>query len=77
VQNEQEQTTLLRMADIVKIVRLSRPTIYRRIREGKFPAQVKDGRCSMWNEAEVRAYVARILEQPPPAENQACPPKTA
>lgn len=70
----QAQDNLLRLAEVLKIVPLSRPTIYRRIQEGKFPAPVKDGRCSLWEESKVRAYVDRLLRQHQPLENQACSP---
>lgn len=68
----QTQDNLLRLAEVRKIVPLSRPTIYRRIQEGKFPAPVKDGRCSLWEESKVRAYATRLLQQHQPLENQAC-----
>lgn len=71
------QTNLLRLPDVMQIVRLSRPTIYRRIQEGKFPAQIKDGRCSLWREDDVRAYVAQLLKQQSPAKNQADRPMPA
>lgn len=61
----QPQTNLLRLADVRKIVPLSRPTIYRRIQEGKFPAPIKDGRCSLWDESKVRAYADQLLQQQP------------
>lgn len=61
----QAQTNLLRLADVRKIVPLSRPTIYRRIQEGKFPAPIKDGRCSLWDESKVRAYADQLLQQQP------------
>ncbi|SBV93240.1 conserved hypothetical protein [uncultured delta proteobacterium] len=61
----QPQTNLLRLADVRKIVPLSRPTIYRRIQEGKFPAPIKDGRCSLWDESKVRAYANQLLQQQP------------
>lgn len=68
---------LLRLRDVRKLVPLSRPTIYRRIREGLFPAPVKDGRCSFWDEDEVKAYAEKLLGQRPPAENQEDQPTTA
>ena len=77
MENNQQQISLIRLPEVRKIVPLSRPTIYRRIQEGKFPAPIKDGRCSLWDEAEVRAYVARLFGQRPPGENQANPPKPA
>ena len=68
---------LLRMDGVREIIPLSRPTIYRRIQEGKFPAPIKDGRCSFWDEAEVRAYAERLFEQQLPEGNQAYPPTPA
>jgi predicted DNA-binding transcriptional regulator AlpA len=69
------QENLLRLREVIKIVPLSRPTIYRRIQQGKFPAPLKDGRCSMWEESKVRAYVDQILQQN--AAHQACQPNSA
>jgi predicted DNA-binding transcriptional regulator AlpA len=57
---------LLRLDEVRKIIPLSRPTIYRRIQEGKFPAPVKDGRCSLWEESKVRAYADQLVQQPQP-----------
>jgi predicted DNA-binding transcriptional regulator AlpA len=57
---------LLRLDEVRKIIPLSRPTIYRRIQEGKFPAPVKDGRCSLWEESKVRAYADQLVQQPRP-----------
>lgn len=71
------QDNLLRLDDVRKIVPLSRPTIYRRIQEGKFPAAIKDGRCSMWEESKVREYAASLLQQHQPAESPTCQPKSA
>ena len=72
-----QNDNLLRLADVRKIIPLSRPTIYKRIQEGKFPAPVKDGRCSFWEESKVRAYAQNLLQQQKPAENQAYPPNPA
>jgi len=58
-----KQDRLLRLKEVQKILPLSRPTIYRRIREGKFPAPVKDGRCSLWEESKVMAYAEQLLRQ--------------
>jgi predicted DNA-binding transcriptional regulator AlpA len=57
------QERLLRLDDVRKIIPLSRPTIYRRIQEGKFPAPLKDGRCSLWEESKVRAYAEQLAGQ--------------
>ncbi len=58
------QERLLRLDEVRKIIPLSRPTIYRRIQEGKFPAPLKDGRCSLWEESKVRAYAEQLVQQP-------------
>jgi predicted DNA-binding transcriptional regulator AlpA len=58
------QERLLRIDEVRKIIPLSRPTIYRRIQEGKFPAPLKDGRCSLWEESKVRAYADQLVQQP-------------
>lgn len=68
---------LLRMEDVKKIVPLSRATIYRRIKSGSFPAPAKDGRCSLWEESQVRAYAARLLQQRQHEKSQACQPNPA
>ena len=70
----QRKENLLRLVDVQKIVPLSRPTIYRRIQGGSFPAPVKDGRCSLWEEAKVREYAERLFQQPQAAGNQSCSP---
>jgi prophage regulatory protein len=57
---------LIRLRDVQKIVALSRATIYRRIQQGVFPAQVKDGRCALWDENKVRQYVERLLQRQQP-----------
>lgn len=59
-----KQERLLRIDEVRKIIPLSRPTIYRRIQEGKFPAPLKDGRCSLWEESKVRAYADQLVQQP-------------
>ena len=72
-----QHDNLLRLAEVIKIVPLSRPTIYRRIKSGAFPAPVKDGRCSMWEESKVREYAASLLQQHQTAESPACQPTSA
>ena len=71
-----QQDNLLRLCEVVKIIPLSRPTIYRRIKKKQFPAPVKDGRCSMWEESKVRAYAEQLLQQHS-AGHQACSPNPA
>lgn len=51
--------TVLRMDEVERVTGLSRPTIYRRIREGDFPAQVRlSPGCVGWLDADVEAWLA-------------------
>ena len=56
------EITLIRLPEVQQIIKLSRPTIYRRIKDGSFPKPVKDGRCSLWEEAKVRDYAKSLLQ---------------
>lgn len=59
---------LLRLDELMARVPLKKPTIYKAIREGKFPAPCKllGGRASAWDEAEVNAWiVSRLADRSP------------
>ena len=49
---------LLRKADVVGLVALSYPTIWRQVRQGRFPAPVRisAGRVA-WRESAIRAWM--------------------
>ena len=49
---------LLRMADVQKIVGLSRAAIYALIAQGLFPRPLKIGRSSRWRPDEIEDYIA-------------------
>jgi len=47
-----------RMKDVIRITSLSRPTLYRRIAAGRFPAPVKlGGRASGWSAQALQAWI--------------------
>jgi prophage regulatory protein len=49
---------LLRLPEVCSITGLGRDTIYRLIREGKFPVQRRiSNRASAWNEEHIRTWV--------------------
>ena len=49
---------LLRLPEVIEITGLGRDTIYRHIREDRFPRQRRIGeRASGWREDEIRAWV--------------------
>jgi len=57
---EKEQTVadkLLRMKDVIKIVPLSRPTIYRLVENGDFPAFFKVGGATFWRESDIQKFI--------------------
>lgn len=58
---------LLRLPEVIKITGLGRDTIYRYIREGRFPRQRRlSERTSGWREDEVQAWVdSRPVVEPP------------
>jgi prophage regulatory protein len=48
-----------RMRDVLRITALSRPTLYRRIAAGRFPAPVHlGGRACAWSHGALQAWVA-------------------
>lgn len=53
----EEWERMLCMADLQKMVRLSRSMLYRMIGEGRFPAPRKVGRSSRWLASEVLAWM--------------------
>ena len=59
-------TRLLRLSEVMARVPLARPTIYKAIREKKFPAPVKllNGRASAWGEEAINDWIAaRLVER--------------
>lgn len=49
---------LLRIGDVAHMVGLARSTIYKLIREGKFPLPIKrTARASAWKLSEIQAYI--------------------
>jgi prophage regulatory protein len=56
---------LIRMPQVRELYPLSKPSLYRLIREGKFPAPVNlgGGRAVAWVRREVEAFVAERIEK--------------
>ncbi|MCH4893973.1 AlpA family phage regulatory protein [Sphingomonas sp. SFZ2018-12] len=53
---------LIKMSEVEFITGLSRPTIYRRMRDGQFPLGIKPGGAeTRWLESEVRDWLAKTL----------------
>lgn len=47
----------LDITDVCDILKLSKPTIYRRIKEGLLPQPTKDGRRSFWQSQDISNYL--------------------
>ena len=56
---------LLRLPEVLAMVPIKKPTLYRAIRAGKFPRPCKllGGRASAWDEAEIGAWIASRLAE--------------
>ena len=52
---------LLRISQVEAIVGRKRATIYRKIKEQKFPAPIKDGSASYRTETQIDRYVDNII----------------
>ena len=57
------QIKILELSEVMKVTRLSRSTIYKRMREGTFPDQIKLGesergeRKVVWRESEIEGWL--------------------
>tara|TARA_B100001964_G_scaffold222559_1_gene267616 strand:+ start:1443 stop:1700 length:258 start_codon:yes stop_codon:yes gene_type:complete len=54
---------LIDIATLCRRVSLSRPTIYRQIASGNFPAPLKIGRAARWRGGAIDGWIARLAEQ--------------
>jgi prophage regulatory protein len=58
-----QENRLIRLPEVMRRVGMARPTVYRAIKEGRFPEPVKVGSASMWVEREIEAWIReRIAE---------------
>ena len=54
---------LLTISEVVKVTRLSKPTVYKMIRTGNFPKQLRIGTCKVaWLQSEVMAWIQARAE---------------
>lgn len=52
---------LLRRPEVKQRVGLSDVTMFRMEREGTFPRHIRIGRCALWDEAEINAFITKRL----------------
>lgn len=51
------QTRFLRIRQVLALVPVSRPTIYRMMERGEFPKALRIGSSSLWVEAEINKWM--------------------
>ena len=59
---------LIRIREVCERISLSRPAVYKAIKQGKFPRPCKPlgGRASAWSEAEITNWIeARLADRTP------------
>jgi prophage regulatory protein len=54
---------LLRINEVLNIVQVSRPTIYRLVSKGEFPRPVCIGASRLWPETEINQWMTDRLEE--------------
>lgn len=52
----------VRLPEIISRVGISRPTIYRMIKAGKFPRPIKIGHISVWSDLDIDRWVEATIE---------------
>lgn len=52
---------LLTIQEVIKIVGIKKSTLYKLIKEGKFPKQIKIGHLSRWRLSDIQDWVDNQL----------------
>ena len=67
--NQQVPMKLLGWEDLkARGIKDSKPTIYRKIKAGRFPVPVHPGKSPAWPEHEIDAYIMSLIAQRDAAE---------
>lgn len=51
---------LLRVPDLMKILRISRPQIYKLIRQNQLPAPLHIGKASVWRLSDIENFMKNL-----------------
>ncbi len=70
-EKKDEKIRFIDLDEVMDMVGLSRSTVYEKIKEGVFPAPVKQGHLSRWVESEVREYQQSVMAARNPAKEAA------
>lgn len=52
--------SLIRVDDVLALVKVSRPTWYRLCRRGEAPKQIHLGRTAVWRKSDIAAWIAGL-----------------
>ncbi len=64
-----ENDRFMRIAEVTRVTALSRNTIYKRMREGTFPKQVRLGPNSVaWLQSDISAWMTSVMSDESEAE---------
>ena len=60
-----EVLQLIALPEVIRISGISKSEIFRRVKEGKFPApaRIGDGRCTRWEMGEIQSWVRSRLDE--------------
>lgn len=70
-EKKDEKIRFIDLDEVMDMVGLSRSTVYDKIKEGVFPAPVKQGHLSRWVESEVREYQQSVMDARNPVKEAA------
>jgi prophage regulatory protein len=54
---------LLRLPEVMELVRLGKSTIYEMVKQQRFPAPIKQGGGNFWIDTEIDAYIQRLISE--------------
>lgn len=63
---EHAHLQMLDSNDVMSLFHMSKTTLWRHIKEGKFPEPVYVGRSPLWNQKRVEAWLEEKLGDPKP-----------
>lgn len=59
-----KQEQFLRLPQVIKVVSMGRSTIWKLVKEGKFPKPRKiSPKISVWLDSEIQAYIQKIAKK--------------
>ncbi len=54
---------LLRLSDVLRLLKTSKSKLYDDISSAKFPAPIKNGRSSYWLDSEISSWQAALIAE--------------